>query len=166
MLVNCEILSMIIYLNLRCIIYEISLWFWIYYYYLWINLFFIKAFYVLSKYASSFPCLLVSISMYILFSWLIYLALLDSHVVISLLLDFGWNTYCVYYDIYCLWTNSFVLWQHLTMLLRYAPFFVYKILWVGMGYTPKLFNWRLNFDASKKFTLVFSNFSLWFQLWT
>ena len=44
MLVNYEILSMIIYLNLRCIIYEISLWFWIYYYYLWINLFLSKRF--------------------------------------------------------------------------------------------------------------------------
>ena len=91
-----------------------------------------KAFYMLSRCASSFPYLLVSISVYILFSWLIYLVLLDSYVVMSLLLDLSETNYIYYMLIACELTLLFM--EALNMLLRYVlSFLCLLILWLCMA---------------------------------
>ena len=48
---------------------------------------------------ASFPYFFVYISMYAYFVLLVGFALFDLYVDMSLLIDLGWNAYCICYDI-------------------------------------------------------------------
>ena len=96
--------------------------------------FFMKVPHMLSRYTSSFPYLLNSISMYVLFSWLIHFALFYSYNIIPLFLDLGKIHFIYISRLFLVKLTLFFFIGALNMLLRYVLSLLWLlVLWVHMA---------------------------------